>query len=51
MSAISNDDLALWYEQPAEEWRWELPPGFPEPHVPEDNPMTAAKVEPEAARS
>lgn len=24
---------------------WGLPPGFPRPRVPEDNPMTAAKVE------
>lgn len=24
---------------------WKLPPGFPEPAVPEDNPMSAAKVE------
>lgn len=27
MSAISNDDLALWYEQPAEEWVEALPIG------------------------
>jgi cytochrome c peroxidase len=26
-------------------WVWELPSGFPEPIVPEDDPMTAAKVE------
>lgn len=26
-------------------WAWDLPPGFPEPPVPEDNPMSAAKVE------
>lgn len=26
-------------------WRWELPAGFPEPHVPPDNPMSAVKVE------
>ncbi|MEY4547491.1 MAG: hypothetical protein RL685_3686 [Pseudomonadota bacterium] len=24
---------------------WQLPPGFPQPRVPEDNPMTLAKVE------
>jgi len=29
----------------AGEWAWELPPGFPPPPVPEDNPMSAAKVE------
>lgn len=26
-------------------WEWELPEGFPEPIVPEDNPMTVEKVE------
>ncbi|MCH9687607.1 MAG: di-heme enzyme [Deltaproteobacteria bacterium] len=26
-------------------YEWELPPGFPMPQVPEDNPMTADKVE------
>jgi cytochrome c peroxidase len=26
-------------------WRWELPPGFPPPKVPADNPMSEAKVE------
>lgn len=31
--------------QPAEPpYRWQLPPGFPEPVVPADNPMTEAKV-------
>ena len=25
-------------------WRWELPPGFPTPVVPKDNPMTVEKV-------
>lgn len=30
-------------ETPA--WEWDLPPGFPEPWVPEDDPMSAAKVE------
>ena len=27
------------------EWAWDLPPGVPIPRVPEDNPMSAAKVE------
>jgi cytochrome c peroxidase len=27
------------------EYRWDLPPGFPEPFVPEDNPMSEAKVQ------
>ena len=26
-------------------YAWDLPPGFPQPKVPADNPMTAAKVE------
>lgn len=26
-------------------WEWNLPPGFPLPHVPPDNPMTVEKVE------
>jgi cytochrome c peroxidase len=26
-------------------YAWELPPGFPQPKVPADNPMTAAKVD------
>ena len=26
-------------------YEWKLPPGFPAPHVPADNPMSAAKVE------
>ncbi|MFY0540770.1 cytochrome-c peroxidase [Nannocystis pusilla] len=33
-------------QAPAEApWEWQLPPGFPEPFVPEDDPMSAAKVE------
>ncbi len=28
-----------------EAWEWELPPGFPVPYVPPENPMSAAKVE------
>lgn len=27
------------------EWQWDLPAHFPEPRVPNDNPMSAAKVE------
>jgi len=30
---------------PADAYAWDLPPGFPVPFVPEDNPMSAAKVE------
>ncbi len=29
---------------PRAEWRWDLPPGFPAPRVPADNPMSEAKV-------
>ncbi len=29
----------------AGDWTWSLPPGFPVPAVPADNPMSAAKVE------
>lgn len=29
----------------AEPWRFDLPPGFPAPQVPADNPMSRAKVE------
>lgn len=33
-------------QQPAaSEWVWDLPPGFPTPRVPPDNPMSAAKVD------
>jgi len=27
------------------QWQWNLPPGFPEPRVPADNPMSAVKVD------
>lgn len=41
--------LLLWLVLPwpglASDWEWSLPPGFPEPRVPTDNPMSAAKVE------
>jgi cytochrome c peroxidase len=30
---------------PEAPWEWQLPAGFPEPYVPPDNPMSAAKVE------
>ncbi len=37
--------LALACGESAEAYVWDLPPGFPEPRVPEDNPMSEAKVE------
>ncbi|MFM7201359.1 MAG: MbnH family di-heme enzyme [Myxococcota bacterium] len=30
--------------EPTSAYDWQLPPGFPEPPVPDDNPMTAEKV-------
>lgn len=36
--------LAACVPEPAK-WEWNLPPGFPEPAVPADNPMSAACVE------
>lgn len=30
---------------PTPEWTWQLPAGFPTPAVPQDNPMSTAKVE------
>lgn len=43
---LASGALTGCEEPPAEpEWQWELPPGFPEPFVPADNPMSAAKVE------
>lgn len=35
----------LGCEEPPRAWQWDLPPGFPTPRVPEDNPMSAEKVE------
>lgn len=35
---------ALGAAAPHEEWQWDLPPGFPRPRVPAENPMTVAKV-------
>jgi cytochrome c peroxidase len=31
-------------DAPPDEYQWELPKGFPQPKVPPDNPMTAAKI-------
>lgn len=44
----SNDDLifaALGILASRTDWVWDLPPGFPVPIVPAENPMTKAKVE------
>lgn len=32
-------------DAPGERYVWDLPPGFPRPKVPKDNPMSAAKVD------
>jgi len=38
--------LGVWaHAQTGETYDWELPPGFPVPRVPVDNPMSAAKIE------
>src|SRR5271170_3519932 len=37
MSAVAADELTPTYE-------WHLPPGFPHPAVPADNPMSVQKV-------
>jgi cytochrome c peroxidase len=39
--AASLDSARL----PSSSYEWQLPPGFPQPCVPEDNPMNPAKVE------
>jgi len=31
--------------EPSAKWQWQLPEGMPQPRVPPENPMTAAKVE------
>ncbi|MEM6994029.1 MAG: MbnH family di-heme enzyme [Myxococcota bacterium] len=45
----ANDDASSSTGEPQvtepTPWVWSLPPGFPEPYVPEDNPMTVEKVE------
>lgn len=41
----TSDDTGAAEPPPAEPWVWSLPSGFPEPYVPPDNPMSAAKVE------
>ncbi len=44
MAMAMTATLAACTPEP-EAWVWDLPPGFPEPFVPEDNPMSTAKVE------
>jgi cytochrome c peroxidase len=41
----SGDEATGAPVEPDEPWTWRLPNGYPEPWVPEDNPMSFAKVE------
>jgi cytochrome c peroxidase len=43
--AVLNLGCGADPEVEADTYAWQLPPGVPEPHVPADNPMSAAKVE------
>ncbi|MEO1935058.1 MAG: MbnH family di-heme enzyme [Myxococcales bacterium] len=45
LALIVGGLLAFSAASAAEDWRWNLPRGFPVPWVPVDNPMTKAKVE------
>lgn len=48
MASAGCDDTdapAMEADAAVEGFAWELPPGFPEPVVPEDNPMSPARVE------
>jgi cytochrome c peroxidase len=42
--AILATLVSVGWLQAADEYRWELPKGFPPPRVPADNPMTPEKV-------
>lgn len=44
-SSTGADETETGTEGEPEPYEWNLPPGFPEPWVPEDNPMTEEKVE------
>ena len=43
--ASTNGSESTNGDEPVAPWQWDLPPGFPEPFVPADNPMSAEKVE------
>ena len=45
VAAIATASLVLAASARASDFQWRLPAGFPEPAVPADNPMSAAKVE------
>ena len=45
---VSNGVMSIRADAPpvaAVTYQWDLPPGFPQPRTPADNPMSAAKVE------
>jgi cytochrome c peroxidase len=44
LSIVAFGWLLTGCGQQASVYRWTLPPGFPEPSVPADNPMTAKKI-------
>jgi len=45
MGVVATALLAAWFWLSQDTWRWRLPSDLPEPQVPADNPMSAAKVE------
>jgi cytochrome c peroxidase len=45
LGLVSCTALGSAPDTPKEAYQWHLPPGFPVPAVPADNPMSAAKVE------
>jgi len=45
LGALALALVACAANESPDAWRWELPPGFPAPRVPADNPMSSDKVE------
>ncbi len=45
MSAAMGLDARAGDISPPPRYEWHLPPGFPQPLVPGDNPMSSVKVE------
>jgi len=45
VTAVTLFLIATWWSQGERDYQWQLPTEYPRPAVPEDNPMTAAKVE------
>ena len=45
LAAVAAAALAAIWVSRDTSWDWQLPPDLPPPHVPADNPMSAAKVE------